>query len=228
VRTSSLNQFGAVLRSESSPFPAREDRGGLLKVLSVERHPKLVVALLNCLRARNGFQGGVESARVGVSGQQGVGPDRDEVAGVATREPTAPRSGFLVSVKFGGFVMDALPAAGIGDVLQGEGIHSGTSGGLPAWLAVGLLMRHSGIVLWVMGGSGRIVARRIQLVRLYEREIAMKPPRFRLSTLLLLVIILALALTLVIDRWKREQERRRLAASQQRANETFRRSLPSP
>jgi type II secretory pathway pseudopilin PulG len=34
--------------------------------------------------------------------------------------------------------------------------------------------------------------------------------RIRISTLMLLVIILALALTLVIDRWKREQERRRL------------------
>jgi hypothetical protein len=41
--------------------------------------------------------------------------------------------------------------------------------------------------------------------------------RFRISTLMLLVIILALALTLVIDRWKREQELRRLAAEEQRA-----------
>jgi type II secretory pathway component PulL len=41
--------------------------------------------------------------------------------------------------------------------------------------------------------------------------------RFRLSTLMLLVIILALALTLVIDRWKRVQERRRLEAQAERA-----------
>jgi hypothetical protein len=44
----------------------------------------------------------------------------------------------------------------------------------------------------------------------------MKPPRFRLSTLILLVIILALALTLVIDRWKREQERRQAGAERDR------------
>jgi hypothetical protein len=41
--------------------------------------------------------------------------------------------------------------------------------------------------------------------------------RFRISTLMLLVIILALALTMVGDRWKREQQRRRLEASAQRA-----------
>ena len=39
--------------------------------------------------------------------------------------------------------------------------------------------------------------------------------RFRISTLMLLVIILALALTLVLDRWKREQDLRRLKAEQQ-------------
>jgi hypothetical protein len=44
----------------------------------------------------------------------------------------------------------------------------------------------------------------------------MTPPRFRLSTLILLVIILALALTLVIDRWKREQERRQAGAERDR------------
>jgi len=37
--------------------------------------------------------------------------------------------------------------------------------------------------------------------------------RFRLSTLMLLVIIGALALTLVLDRWKWEQDRRRLGAA---------------
>jgi hypothetical protein len=41
--------------------------------------------------------------------------------------------------------------------------------------------------------------------------------RIRLSTLMLLVIILALAMTLVVDRWNREQERRRLQASMERA-----------
>src|SRR5262249_46767579 len=41
--------------------------------------------------------------------------------------------------------------------------------------------------------------------------------RFRLSTLMLLVIIGALALTLVLDRWKREQDRRRLEAALNRA-----------
>jgi hypothetical protein len=41
--------------------------------------------------------------------------------------------------------------------------------------------------------------------------------RFRISTLMLLVIILALALALVSERWKREQELRRLEASLQRA-----------
>ena len=46
--------------------------------------------------------------------------------------------------------------------------------------------------------------------------------RFRHYTLMLWVIILALALTLVIDRWKREQERRRLAAEEERAVAEFR------
>jgi hypothetical protein len=44
---------------------------------------------------------------------------------------------------------------------------------------------------------------------------------------MLLVIILALVLTLVTDRWKREQEIRRLEASKERAlAEAARQSLP--
>jgi hypothetical protein len=51
------------------------------------------------------------------------------------------------------------------------------------------------------------------------------PPRwrFRLSTLLLLVVIAALATYIIVDRWKREQERRRLEASHQRAVERWQR-----
>jgi hypothetical protein len=45
---------------------------------------------------------------------------------------------------------------------------------------------------------------------------------------MLLVIILALALTLVIDRWNREQERRRLAAAHQRALERALMAIPFP
>ena len=51
--------------------------------------------------------------------------------------------------------------------------------------------------------------------------------RIRLSTLMLLVIILALILTLVADRWKREQERRRLEASREKALEAWS-ALASP
>ena len=42
--------------------------------------------------------------------------------------------------------------------------------------------------------------------------------RFRLSTLMLLVIILALTFTLVFDRWKTEQERKRLEEARRTAD----------
>ena len=41
--------------------------------------------------------------------------------------------------------------------------------------------------------------------------------RFRISTLMLVVVVLALTFTLISDRWKREQELRRLEASETKA-----------
>jgi len=45
--------------------------------------------------------------------------------------------------------------------------------------------------------------------------------RFRLSTLMLLVVIAALATYIVVERWQRVQEARRLAAEAQRAAAAF-------
>jgi hypothetical protein len=43
--------------------------------------------------------------------------------------------------------------------------------------------------------------------------------RFRIGTLMLWVVILALGLNLVLDRWKREQDRRRLTEAVRAAEE---------